>query len=280
MVTPSRQLTTMRPMSVVQPTMMLSCCTMYTGWSNSCEATLSVYDMAFLVYRYLHAAAAVRTRQPQHRRLSVCEHLLKRHVLLRYGSFTTYAGLAHPSLRTHQTARPTATITQLHAVTQGETWAQTLARLQGHTGVSADVQAWPELLQENVLTAALAGKSSSPPELTALAGLLLLLRLPACKKREIGVVRFTDARLPWAFPWAAAVLRQFRGCLGRRLLGLPCSHGYRNSLVPHVSRHVDGWSCARYAEDASAVDVLEAALGFGRPAATVVCCASWVPTIQ
>lgn len=53
MVTPSRQLTTMRPIRVVQPTTLLSCCTMKMGWSNSSVVTLCVYDSAFLVYRYL-----------------------------------------------------------------------------------------------------------------------------------------------------------------------------------------------------------------------------------
>lgn len=53
MVTPSRQLTTMSPIRVVQPTTLLSCCTMYMGWSNRSVVTLCVYDSAFFVYRYL-----------------------------------------------------------------------------------------------------------------------------------------------------------------------------------------------------------------------------------
>lgn len=34
-VMPSKQLTTMTPIRVAQPTMLLSCCTMKIGWSNS-----------------------------------------------------------------------------------------------------------------------------------------------------------------------------------------------------------------------------------------------------
>lgn len=83
-----------------------------------------------------------------------------------------------PCTSTHHTAKPTATITQLQPVTQGETAAQTRERLQ--TGKSVSVR-YCAYLAVGGCFSPLPAALLSPAKVAAFAGglLLLLLAIPA-----------------------------------------------------------------------------------------------------